>query len=133
MVSGAQLRFSKAYAVGLFLAMSAVAAPVSAHHSFAMFDRGRSESVDGTVKDFEMINPHGWLRLMVLDAHGRTNEWSMETGGPQQLQRAGLTKDQLKPGDKVSVAIHPLRDGSFGGQLASVTLADGRTLELDRR
>jgi hypothetical protein len=34
----------------------------------------------------------------------------------------------IKPGDKITVAMHPLRDGSYGGQLVSVTLPSGKVL-----
>ncbi len=99
-----------------------------AHHSFAMFDRSQTEKITGTVKEFELINPHGWLRIMVADASGVQNEWSLELGGAGQLGRFGWTQNAVHPGDKVVVQIHPLRDGSYGGQLISVTLPNGQVL-----
>jgi hypothetical protein len=99
-----------------------------AHHSFAMFDRSQTESVAGTVKDFELINPHGWLRVLVPDDKGVQNEWSLELGGGGQLQRLGWTADVIHPGDKVVVQLHPLKDGSLGGQVVSVTLPNGHVL-----
>lgn len=99
-----------------------------AHHSFAMFDRGQTESIAGTVKDIQLINPHGWLRVMVPDAKGVQNQWSLELGGAGQLERFGLTSDVIHPGDKVVVQLHPLKDGSYGGQLVSVTLPNGQVL-----
>jgi hypothetical protein len=115
----------------LLCAVSVLAGmPVAAlaHHSFAMFDRGRTDTIVGAVKQFEMINPHGWLRVDVVDAQGRANEWSLEAGGPGQMQRQGWTQTTVRPGDTVTVRIHPLRDGSYGGQLVSVTLPDGKVL-----
>jgi hypothetical protein len=99
-----------------------------AHHSFAMFDRSRTETIAGTVKEFELINPHGWLRIMVADANGAQNEWSLELGGAGQLEQRGWTQNTVHPGDKVTVKLHPLRDGSYGGQLMSVTLPNGQVL-----
>ncbi len=99
-----------------------------AHHSFAMFDRSQTERITGTVKEFELINPHGWLRIMVADASGVQNEWSLELGGAGQLERFGWTQNAVHRGDKVVVQIHPLRDGSYGGQLISVTLPNGQVL-----
>jgi hypothetical protein len=111
----------------------AAAGAAQAHHSFSMFDRNQTATVTGTVKSFELINPHGWLNVMVADPQGRVNEWSMEMGGPGQAQRQGLSKDSIHPGDKITVRLHPLRDGSYGGQLVSVTLANGQTLgQADR-
>ena len=109
----------------LFLANGTTA---TAHHSFAMFDRDRTETISGTVKEFEVINPHSWLRILVPDANGTPNEWSIELGGLGQLGRSGLTQNSVSPGDKVVVRIHPLRDGSYGGQFVSVTLPNGKVL-----
>jgi hypothetical protein len=112
----------------LMLSSLCFATAAGAHHSFAMFDRSRTETVAGTVKEFELINPHGWLRIMVADPNGIASEWPLELGGAGQLQRFGWTHDAVHPGDKVTVRLHPLRDGSYGGQLVSVTLANGKVL-----
>lgn len=105
-----------------------IATTAGAHHSFAMFDRSRTQTITGTVKEFELINPHGWLRLEVADANGVQSEWPLEMGGAGQLQRFGWTPNTVHPGDKVKAQLHPLRDGSYGGQLISVTLPDGKVL-----
>ena len=105
-----------------------IATTAGAHHSFAMFDRSRTETIAGTVKEFELINPHGWLRAMVSDAKGVPSEWPLEMGGAGQLERFGWTPNAVHPGDKVTVQLHPLRDGSYGGQLVSVTLPNGKVL-----
>jgi len=110
------------------LALFVAPAAASAHHSFAMFDRSRTETLVGAVKELEMVNPHAWLRVLVADPQGRPQEWSMELGGPGQLERNGWTTNAVQPGDKVSVTIHPLRDGSYGGQLVSLTLPSGKVL-----
>jgi hypothetical protein len=112
----------------LTLSFLCFATTAGAHHSFAMFDRSRTETVAGTVKEFELINPHSWLRIMVSDANGIASEWPLELGGAGQLQRFGWTPDAVHPGDKVTVQLHPLRDGSYGGQLVSVTLPNGKVL-----
>lgn len=99
-----------------------------AHHSFAMFDRRQTTTITGTVKAFDLVNPHGWLRVMVADAQGNQNEWSLELGGVGQQAREGWSRDAVRPGDRVMVRLHPLRDGSYGGQLISVTLPNGKVL-----
>jgi hypothetical protein len=105
-----------------------IATTADAHHSFAMFDRSRTETLAATVKQFELINPHGWLRVMVADANGVQSEWPLELGGAGQLERFGWTQNAVRAGDKVMVQVHPLRDGSYGGQLVSVTLPNGKVL-----
>jgi len=110
------------------MSFASVATTAVAHHSFAMFDRNQTLTINGTVKQFELINPHGWLRVLVPDASGAQNEWSVELGGAGQLARFGWTPNSVHPGDKVTVQLHPLRDGSYGGQLVSVTLPSGQVL-----
>ncbi len=110
------------------LSLLCFATTADAHHSFAMFDRSKTETIAGSVKEFELINPHSWLRVMVPNAKGVQSEWSLELGGAGQLGRFGWTADAVHPGDKVAVQLHPLRDGSYGGQLVSVTLPSGKVL-----
>jgi hypothetical protein len=112
----------------LTLRLLCFAATAGAHHSFAMFDRSRTETIAGTVKEFELINPHGSLRVMVTGANGVQSEWPVEMGGAGQLGRFGFTENAVHVGDKVTVQLHPLRDGSYGGQLISVTLPSGKVL-----
>jgi hypothetical protein len=100
-----------------------------AHHSFAMFDHKKIQTLEGTVKEFEYINPHSWVHITVAAAGGRQTQWSFEMGGVGQLTRDGWTRNTVKPGDKVSVSFHPLFDGSHGGQFLTVTFTDtGKTI-----
>jgi hypothetical protein len=101
------------------------AAPASAHHSFAMFEPTKTLTFKGTVKTFQWTNPHVVLWVLVQpDGGGAAQEWSLETTSPGVLTRAGWTRQSLKAGDRVSVVLSPLRDGSHGGSLNSVTLLD---------
>jgi len=111
------------------LAASAFAAPALAHHSFAMFDSDKTLSMTGTVKEFEWTNPHNWLRIIVDDqASGKPLQWALEMGAPAQQARVGWKPDSVKPGDKVTVIIHPLKDGSRGGQFVTAVLPNGTIL-----
>jgi hypothetical protein len=114
------------WVAALLVLLSATAA--AAHHSYSMFDRGRTDTVSGVVKSMDMVNPHGWLQVEATSPQGGTVEYSLEMGGPGQMERIGWTQQSLKPGDKVTVRLHPLRDGSHGGQLVSVVLPGGQTL-----
>lgn len=101
------------------------AVPALAHHSFAMFDADKTVELVGTVKEFQWTNPHSWLQVMVSDNTGKMTEWSLEMGAPGGLARSGWRPKTVVPGDKVTVSIHPLKDGSAGGQLLSVVLPNG--------
>jgi hypothetical protein len=94
-----------------------------------MFDHEKKLTLTGTVSEFEYINPHGWLHLSVAGADGRTGVWQLEMGGINAMQRVGLQADTIKPGDRVTVEFHPLKDGGRGGQYLSARLPDGRTVE----
>jgi hypothetical protein len=121
------MNFAKLSLAAIFL--SAIAAPALAHHSFAMFDADKTVTMKGTVKELEWTNPHSWLRIMVVDqASGKAVQWGLEMGPPARQIQRGWKQDSLKPGDSVSVHIHPLKDGSRGGQLVDATLPDGRTV-----
>jgi Family of unknown function (DUF6152) len=96
-----------------------------AHHSFAMFDADQSTTLQGTVKEFQWVNPHAWIFVMVPNHDGQLEQWAVEMGGPGQIARQGWSQTTLKPGMDVKVTIHPLRDGSNGGQYMGITLPDG--------
>lgn len=113
-----------ALALGL---LAAGAAPALAHHSFAMFDNQKTVTLEGTVKEFQWTNPHTWIQVVVKDAAGREAEWSIEGGSPNGLSRDGWSRTALKPGDKVVLQIHPLKDGSNGGSLVSAAV-DGKRI-----
>ena len=105
--------------------------PAAAHHSFATYDRTKTVTIKGTVKTFQWTNPHCVLWVVIQPAGGGDpQEWSIETTSPGVLTRSGWTRHSLNPGDRVSVEFNPLRDGSRGGGLNSVTLLDtGQTLK----
>jgi len=116
-IGGASLLLS-----GLLLASPSV----YAHHSFAMFDASKSVTVNGTVKQVDYANPHVWVYLVVMNGKGQMETWGMEGGNLGGLYRMGWTKDSVKVGDKISMEVHPLKDGTLGGQIMRVTLPDGR-------
>ncbi len=108
-----------------------LALPVFAHHSGNMFDATKSVTLMGTVREFQWSNPHCWIQLLVpSSAPGAnpTTEWSIEMASPIQVQMGGWKHGTLQPGDKITVVVHPMRDGTPGGNFISATAADGRVL-----
>ena len=95
-----------------------------AHHSFAMFDQSKQVSIAGTIKAFEWTNPHAFIELEAPDG----KLWSIELNSPNNLVRQGWKRTALKPGDKVTVVLNPLRDGQTGGLFNAVTLPSGQVL-----
>ena len=85
-----------------------------------MFDDTKQVTLKGTVREFQWTNPHSWLQLEVVNADGKTEEWSVEMLSPNVLGRMGWKRNSLKPGDEVTVVIHPLRTGAKGGNMVSI-------------
>ena len=109
-------------------ALVAANAPAAlAHHSNAMFDRTKTVEVKGTIRDFQWTNPHTWIEMEVAGKAGATR-YTIEGPTPGILRSRGWKFNSLKPGDAVTVKVHPLRDGTPGGGLMSVTV-NGAVLE----
>ena len=103
-------------------------APAWVHHSGAMFDTSKEVKISGTVMEFHWTNPHSSFKVNVSNPDGSDSVWAVEMNSPNNLVREGWKRTTLKPGDKVTATVHPLKDGTPGGMYISVTLADGTTL-----
>jgi hypothetical protein len=112
----------------LLIALAGIALPVSAHHSFAMFDDGQEVTIKGTVSEFQWTNPHSWLHVQVATPGGGTEEWAVEMLSPNVLGRMGWKRNSVKPGDEVTVVIHPLRNGAKGGNMVRISDNTGQQI-----
>lgn len=102
-------------------------AAISAHHSPVMFDMAKTQTLEGTVVEFAWTNPHSSIQLDV-QTPGGVERWGVEMGSPNSMVKAGWKSNIIKAGDKVTVAVHPLKSGEHGGIFMSITLSDGRRL-----
>ena len=79
-----------------------------AHHSFpAKLTQDGEEAIEvlnGTVRVFRILNPHGALIVNVPNEAGEEEGWLLELSPAAQLAREGWTDDTVHPGDKVSIA-----------------------------
>ena len=100
-----------------------------AHHTNAYFDRSKVIVVTGKVMEYHLVNPHSWIYLDSMSADGKVLKWAFETNADvSQLVRQRWTADIIKPGETVTATVNPLKDGSNGGLLISVKLANGMVL-----
>ena len=114
-------------AVGVSVMMAA--GPVLAHHAFsAEFDATAPIKLQGPIVKVELINPHAWIHVAVKKADGKTEEWMVEGGTPNTLQRRGITRDTIKVGTVILVEGYRAKDGSLRANGRDITFADGRTL-----
>ncbi len=118
-------------AATVLVALSLAARIAAAHHSGAMFDSARTVTLQGTVRAFQWTNPHSFIQLMVDGPKG-AQEWSIEMGSPSQLYRSGWRPSSIRVGERLTVVINPLRDGTQGGVFVSATAADGQTVGAPR-
>lgn len=101
--------------------------PAAAHHSFAMFDSAAELQLVGVVKEFQWTNPHVWIHLEV-NQDGKPLVYGIEGSSPNGLSRKGWKRTTFKAGDKVTIVVHPLKNGEAGGSFVRAIAADGSTV-----
>ena len=103
------------------------AAAAMAHHSAAQFDFGQRVTIEGTVKEFNVTNPHTWAVVTLTDDKRGTRDAQYEGHSASHFYRAGYTRDMVKVGDKIAILIAPRRDGEDGGFIQAFTV-NGKTV-----
>jgi hypothetical protein len=102
--------------------------PLLAHHG----DAGRYEdtltTLNGTVVEVQLVDPHCILIIDVPDEKGQAVRWQAELNGRTLLTKQfGWNRNTLKFGDKVTVVGRRVKSGAPYMNLtdrASITLAD---------
>ena len=96
----------------------------SAHHSAVQYDFGKTATITGVVVKFQAINPHMRLTLRVTDEKG-TREVELEGHSTNNMYRAGYRDGLIMVGDKITVNVAPLRNGTEGGYMVAAVTANG--------
>lgn len=99
----------------------------TAHHSAAQFDFAQRVTIEGTVKEFNVTNPHTWATVEITDDKRGTRDAQYEGHSASHFYRAGYTRDMVKVGDKIAILIAPRRDGEDGGFIQAFTV-NGKTI-----
>ena len=95
----------------VMLAVIALSARASAHHSFAAFYfEDQSVSIEGVITEFHYVNPHAWVYISAADVTGIQRIVGAEWSNPARLAQAQIRKDTIKPGDLVIITGSPARD-----------------------
>ncbi len=116
--------------VSLSISALIVVVPAFAHHSGAAFANGETLTITGRVTEWFWANPHCLLKLDVTTGGGDVVQWVTETQAPANMVDAGWRKNDLKPGDEVTLTVRQANNGNPVGRIIRVELADGRTLQI---
>jgi hypothetical protein len=93
-----------------------------------MYESSKTVVLDGTVTEFNWVNPHSSIKIEVPNADGKPVIWAIEMNTPQNLVREGWKRTTIKKGDKAAITVRPMRDGQPAGIYVSIKLADGTVL-----
>lgn len=108
--------------------------PVSAHHSFTAFwFMDKMNSIEGTVVELKIVNPHPTLTVEVTDANGQKAIWTITARATATaLVKGGWTPQTLAPGTRVKVeGAPPRREGTKALAAGAITrLSDGKVLSF---
>jgi len=106
-----------------------IAKPGFGHHSGEMFEREKTVTLTGTVKEFRYINPHSWLLVDIENEDGSITTWGFEAEGPQDLMEGGVRKNDLPPGARITIMGRPMRDGRPAAAWSTIVKEDGTLLD----
>jgi hypothetical protein len=82
------------------------------HHSlWSVYDSTRQVTLEGTVAQFQLVNPHPFLFIDVDDGAGVTKRWRLEMDNRGELAAIGVTASTFKAGDRVVVRGSLARSG----------------------
>ncbi len=103
--------------------------PLVAHHAFsAEFNPNAPVKLQGPITKVELINPHAWIHIKVTKPDGKVEDWAVEGGTPNTLQRRGITRNTVAIGTVIVVQGYQAKDGTLRANGRNITFPDGRTL-----
>jgi hypothetical protein len=122
------MRFRTAILLAVFIGFVFATVPVFAHHGNSAYDMSKTVPMKATVTKFEYSNPHTQVYYDVTDDKGNVEHWVAETTNPAMLNRVGLSRETLKPGDQVILWVNPNKVGAKITFLQKVVFSDGKEL-----
>jgi hypothetical protein len=118
---------SATLAAAVFLTM-----PAMSHHSFAMYDQAKVETLTGAMKQFVGQANHAELHFLLIapdrkgyakDKDGKNIEWGVEMAGAAAVAKQGITAEAFPVGTVFSVKVNPLRDGGhYGSKVGAIAV-----------
>lgn len=112
----------------LAIGLTVISVPAFAHHGAAAFDTSKTITMKATVTDWYWANPHCFMKFDYKNEKGEVEHWVVETSNPPDMMNKGWNQHSVKPGDEVTVAVYPVKNGKPVGRLVHVVLPSGQTL-----
>ena len=110
-------------------ALAALALPALAHHGVAPhYDDARQVTIEGSVAEFQFINPHAFVHLRVAGDDGKEAIWHCELASRSVLARNGLTAERFAPGTHVKITGSQARHNPTGCAVREAQFPDGSVL-----
>jgi hypothetical protein len=113
--------------VALATLLLMVCGPTFAHHGTnAEYDGNHPITLKGTVTEFAFVNPHVQIYFDTKDDKGNAVHWGCEGPSPGRLLRMGWTRNDVKPGDQITITLDPAKSGARVGALRKLVTAEGK-------
>jgi len=89
----------------------AIVGPLFAHHAANTYDRTKEITLEGTVTEWRLGNPHPTLYFTVKGPDGSIGEWFAESQSPPyRWFNNGWNKNTIKSGDTITITGHPSKE-----------------------
>jgi hypothetical protein len=106
-----------------------LALPALAHHGVAPhYDDSKQVTIDGTVSEFQFINPHSFVYLRVVGSGGQEAVWHCEMASRSVLARNGLRQETFAVGKHARITGSQARQNPTGCALREAHFDDGSVL-----
>ena len=113
------------WTVCLAAAGMAISSMAIAHHSHNAYEITVWKTIEGTVSEVHIMNPHSWIYVNVTDDSGETTLWALEAANAVALLHEIGLDPVLADLRRIRARIHLLRDGGNGGLLGFITPLHG--------
>jgi hypothetical protein len=121
------------------VALFAIAPPVAAHHSYAMYDSTKTVTVTGVTVSFRPQSAHAELRMYLLGPDGKllkrdgkNVEYGIEMAAAAAVAQEGVTTAAFPVGTIFSVRVNPMRTGEdFGARVSTIAKCPWKTTPKD--
>ncbi|PYS20765.1 MAG: hypothetical protein DMG11_28985 [Acidobacteria bacterium] len=101
----------------MIIGAAILSVPALAHHGTGIsYDQDTQITLNGTIKEFVWRNPHAQLWVDIAEGEFKGQSYGIEMNSPGVMLRWGWSKNTFKPGDEITVKVHPSKTGRAVGE-----------------